>query len=201
MRRLIWKTVGITLAVIFGTVAVVFGSLTLFYPKAMGDLFAEAGNYSATVWFYERQYGKTSSFEDLVCLVVCLDENRDGETTAKYSTELLTSSEFNAYVESGEHGGFTNSEQAREFFYGKCAVANANAGKLSEAITVAKNFVERVGYTDYNPFRIIIVSCCDTLNAIQLEQLKNGISELGITNETVTLDLQDIQNKINAKGE
>ena len=202
MQRLMWKTVGITLAVIFATVAIVFGALTLFYPKAMGDLFAEAGNYSTTVWFYEKQYGKTQSIEDLAVLVDHLDENKDCEKTEKYSTSLITSNAFNDYVESlVKAKDFATDVNAMEFYYGKCAISNAKLGQIDDTVLFCKNFVERVGYTNFNPFRIVIASCGDDLNVQDLTTLKLGIESLSLTGEKVNQDIQDIQNKINAKGE
>lgn len=197
-----WKTVGITLAVIFGTIAIVFGALTLFFPRAMGDLFSDMGNYSGAVWFYEKQYNASSDVGDLVVLVSKLDEVADSEKTEKYSSDLIAHKDFNVYLEGQGKTDFISSDKAKEYFYAKNAVSKTFVGKMAEAISVSKIFVEHYGYTLYNPFRIIIATCGNKISVEDLSLLKSGIEGLMITeNQTVEKDIQDIQTLINAKGE
>lgn len=199
MQRLILKTVGITLAVVFGTIAMVFGVLTLFYPKAMGELFDGCGNYTATVWFYEKQYNSTESFEDLKVLVDKLDEKGDCNRADKYTSFFIARTDFKTYSESLNLLDINKVISVCEFYYGKCALAKAYSGKILEAVSISKSYVEHYGYTDYNPFKMVIASAGSDLSKEELTTLKTSIEALGIGESSQ--DIQDIQLLINAKGE
>lgn len=199
MQRLIYKTVGITLAVVFGTVVLVFGALTLFNPKAMGELFDGCGNYTVAVWYYEKQYNSTDAFDDLKILVDKLDEKGDARRTDKYASLLIGSTDFVPYAESNGIVEFGNRIGVYEYYYGKCAIARSVDGRMKEAIDVSASYVERYGYTEFNPYRLVIAEAGKDLSKEDLVALTEAVESLGIS-ETAQ-DIQDIQLLINAKGE
>jgi hypothetical protein len=89
MKKLVIKTASITLAVIIGIMALTFGALCLFAPKTVARLFDGAGGYSPSVFFYEKQYNKTQSTDDLYYLVLKLDDQKDPTKTREYLSVFL----------------------------------------------------------------------------------------------------------------
>jgi hypothetical protein len=74
LTKLVWKTVAITLSALLGACLITFGSLALFAPASLGNFFGGLGMYNSSIHFYEVQYGKSQSIEDLAVLVLKLDE-------------------------------------------------------------------------------------------------------------------------------
>ena len=97
MRKLVIKTAFITLASILVALAITFGAFVTFAPRSLADFFDGVGNYSASVFFYEKQYIKTESFEDLVELVNQIDDANDGERAEKYLGVLINHQDFEAF--------------------------------------------------------------------------------------------------------
>ena len=145
MKRLVIKTTLITLASIIGALIIAVGALCLFAPKTMANFFEDVGNYSASVFFYEKNYEKTGSISDLDELLLKVYVESDYELTEKYSKEMI------------EHVQFESLSVAnKEYYYGCYVIALANNGKFDQAINVGKDFVQDYGYTVFNPLRILI---------------------------------------------
>ena len=73
MKKLVLKTALITagaLVILFGIFCVVN---LIFFPKSVANFFYSAGNYNASVKFYQKNYERTKAYEDLDLLCVKLD--------------------------------------------------------------------------------------------------------------------------------
>ena len=118
MGKLIGKTVAITLAAIVGLFAVVFGLVTLIKPVAIADMLYNAGLNDAALSFYEMQYNKTGSAEDLGALVTRFDAEKGGVKETEYAYALIFCDDFDSYVSSREKD-FGGKEKTYEFFFDK----------------------------------------------------------------------------------
>ena len=137
-----WMT---TLASTIGALIVTIGALCLFVPSMMAKFFDDVGSYSASVFFYEKQYEKTGDIVDLDKLLLKVYVAGDYDKTEKYSKAII------------EHSLFENlSVGTKEYYYGCYVVALANNAKFSDAIQVGQDFVEQNGYTEFNPLRILL---------------------------------------------
>ncbi|MBQ9485320.1 MAG: hypothetical protein IJU83_00620 [Clostridia bacterium] len=155
MKKLIIKTALITVAAVIAFCVVLYGCLAFFTPKTIADGWAFAGNYSIAVKYYEKQYEKTKSENDLAVLCVKVDEVNDATRAAKYLAVFTASGGFETYcLNEGENHGYAIS--AREFYFGKYAVSAYYADGIDAAITVAENSVS-VGYTESNAFYIMLI--------------------------------------------
>ena len=94
MKKLVIKTAVITLASILVALAITFGAFAMFAPRSLAVFFDGVGNYSASVFFYEKQYLKTENFSDLVELVNELDDANDSERAQKYLGILIAHEDF-----------------------------------------------------------------------------------------------------------
>ena len=116
--------------------AITFGAIALFAPGFTAGIFNGVGNYSATVFFYEKQYAKTQSLIDLMILVDKVDYEKDGVKAEKYLELLVNHKDFDKL--SGVDGG-TVSEN--EFYLGNYALVLAKNDKFIKALSVSSEFV------------------------------------------------------------
>ncbi len=153
MEKLILKTAAITLACVFGVAALLFGAFMLFCPRILGSAAEKLNNYSASVWFFERQYYKTGNIADLAELIDKIDEKNDGERLAGFAAEMISREDFDVYCENVGNMGIGNFEEftAQEYYYSKYAVS-ADAASATEMGVL---FVRKYGYTNFNPLRIL----------------------------------------------
>lgn len=189
MKKLVIKTTLITLASLIGAMAITFGAIALFAPGFTAGIFNGVGNYSATVFFYEKQYAKTQSLIDLMILVDKVDYEKDGVKAEKYLELLVNHKDFDKL--SGVDGG-TVSEN--EFYLGNYALVLAKNDKFADALSVSSEFVKENGYTNYNPYRILIYDYTEITD----DNLRSILTDLlGITpSEKVVADVNYINNKL-----
>lgn len=145
MKKLVIKTTLITLACLIGALVITISALCLFAPATMAGFFDDVGNYSASVFFYEKQYEKTGDIEDLDKLILKVDMAGDTVRTEKYVKQLIEHKDFNKFLMAD-----------REYYYGCYALSLARNGKFDDAVKVGQDFVSENGYTALNPLRVLI---------------------------------------------
>ncbi len=191
MTKLIIKTVSITLASVLGAFLLTFGALALFSPITLAKIFDGTGGYSSSIHFYERNYDKTGDVDDLALLVVKINEDVDLDLAEDYLEQLIVHEEFNSFCEKNEQP-----LQTKEFYYGKYAVVLAKNAKLDKAIELGDAFVQENGYTDYNPFSVLLFEYGDFLSAEQLGSIQTKIESYsldGVQLEKRAIDLTRIE--------
>ena len=189
MKKLVIKTTLITLASLIGAMAITFGAVALFAPGFTAGIFNGVGNYSATVFFYEKQYAKTQSVIDLMVLVDKVDYENDSVRAEKYLELLVNHKDFDKV---SNVGGSTVSE--KEFYVSNYALVLAKNDKFADALSVSSEFVKENGYTNYNPYRILIYDYTEIAD----DNLRSILTDLlGITpSEKVVADVNYINNKL-----
>lgn len=186
MKKLVIKTASITLAVIIGVMALTFGALCIFAPKTVAGLFDGAGGYSASVFFYEKQYNKTQSTDDLYYLVLKLDDQKDPTKTREYLSVFLALEGVEDYCKTFDT---TNNKMTTyEYLNGKYACAIYKDTGIGDTITFLEKSVAD-GYTDYNAYSTIISVYGEVLTTEELNALKSSIQGLTRTNQYVTRDI------------
>ncbi len=63
MRKLVLKTVFITLAVIIAIAGILFGAFAIFSPKIIGEKADKVASYKVACWAYAKQYDKDKDKE------------------------------------------------------------------------------------------------------------------------------------------
>ncbi len=154
MKKLVIKTTLITLASILVAMGIAFGAIALFAPGFTADIFNGVGNYSASVFFYEKQYKKTGDIDDLATLVDKIDYEKENQKSEEYLSLLVNHADYESFCDLGSNGSVTT----EEYYTGNFALVLAENGKFNEALDVAKNYVLDNGYTKNNPFRILVVN-------------------------------------------
>lgn len=154
MKNLVLKTVLITLAAVIACVFAVYLIFALCTPKTLAKFWENAGNYSVSVKYYEKQYEKTGDISDLAALCAKLDVKSDSKKAVKYLAVFTDSENFTEFCEKEDKAGgykFTS----YEYYYGIFTVANYYENGLNAATDTAKKAVKS-GYTDRNAFFVLL---------------------------------------------
>ncbi len=172
MKDLIVKTALITLASIFAVFLIVFGALSMFSPLTLAKVFDGTGGYSSSIHFYEKHYKKTGDIEDLAILALKINQDIDAPLAEQYLEELINHEEF--YEFCAKDGKPLASE---EFYKSEYAVALVKNGKFDRALVVADKFVGKNGYTQFNPYSILLVEEGQNFSEEQLDKIKADIQK------------------------
>ena len=146
-QKLVTRTVIWTLVAVFGVLVLTFFVLFAFSPATLGNLFDNMGNYSAKIYFYERQYNKTSSIEDLYTLVINLDYDKDYNKTFNYANTLVGKEGFTDFcAEEDKKLNTSNVEiTTAEYCYIQLVTAAYNKDGIDSAINECKRAVKFCG--------------------------------------------------------
>lgn len=175
MKKLIVKTSLITLAVTLCALMITFGALALFAPKTVAGIFDGVGGYSASVFFYEKQYNKTGDINDLVVLVDKIDEDEEPLKAEKYIEILIEREDFKAYCE--EQDKSKPAIATKEYYYGNYVLVLVENGRFDKALEVCSEQAHGSGkYTKDNPYRVIISEAADQLSLDNLKELRNKLN-------------------------
>ena len=177
MKKLVIKTTLITLASLIGTIIIAFSAVAIFAPGFTAGIFDGVGNYSATVFFYQKQYSKTGDINDLSILVNKIDLENDSERAEKYLDLMLKHDDFDFYCDSQSQ---SEDFSLVEYYCGNYAYALALNGKFDEAISVAENFVSENSYTKNNPYTVLIYGVENLSNA----QIQTILGKLNLLSQT-----------------
>ena len=156
MKNLVLKTIIMTFTVIITVIAVIYACFAIFSPKTLAKFWEDAGNYSVSVKYYEKQYEKSGDFADLANLCAKLEVKSDSKRAAKYLAIFTDNENFSAFCEQEDKaGGYGYKFTSYEYYYGIFTVANFYENGLSAAIDTAKKAVKE-GYTEHNAFYVLL---------------------------------------------
>ena len=192
MKKLIIKTIVITLSSIISIVSVAFGALCVFTPTTIASVFEDMGNYRASTFFYEIEYEQSNDIEDLVVLIDKAYGNKDNEGLEEYLGEMIWHKDFHDYCENKDANLSANRMPTQDYFVGYYATVLIENGKFENSLNMSKSYVETFGYTEFNPIRAIVNESFNLLTAKQKEELEETI----LTFEQNDFILEDL-NKFN----
>ncbi len=175
MKNLIIKTIVITLSSIISLVSVVFGALCVFTPTTIASVFEDMGYYRASAFFYEIEYEQSNDIEDLLVLVDKAYGNKDNEGLEEYLGELIWHKNFFNYCKNKDASLSANKIPTRDYFVGYYASVLIENGKFSSSLNMSNSYVQKYGYTEFNPIRTIVNECFNLLTAEQKTELKKTI--------------------------
>ena len=202
MTKLVLKTTAITLAAVLTACLVAFGAFALFSPVSLAKFFGNLGGYSSAVYFYEKQYQKTDSIEDLSVLVANIDDEKDSVKAEEFLADLILHEGINEFCVSEDGEIETVKISTKEYYtvrYVKVLVKN---DKFDKALSTASLFVTDNGYTNFNPFSSLIIDCVDSLTSEQLTAIEIKIKTFLLSGEqdqnrqNDLLKIQQIKNTI-----
>lgn len=177
MKKLVIKTTLITFVSFVCTIVAAFGAFAIFAPGSVAGFFDGVGNYSASVFFYEKQFEKSGDIRDLKTLVDKINRENDLELAEKYLALIVNHEDFDAFCEDedAKHKNFTT----KEYYVSEYALSLDGNGKLSEALSVSESFVTDNGYTKNNPFRFLVAKYANSGDAESKTAVKTALESVG----------------------
>lgn len=171
MKKLVIKTSLITLASIIVALSAVFGAFCLFAPASVAVFFDGVGNYSASVFFYEKQYEKSGDILDLDALFIKSYGVKDYGRSERYLGELINHDNFESLLSKDD------ALSDKEYYYGCYVLSLAKNGKIDKACEVSQEFVSENGYTKHNPLSTLVLEYVDENTAENEKQtIKSAIT-------------------------
>jgi hypothetical protein len=143
LKKLVVQTACLALAFLIGSIFCAFGLATIFAPGRVGVLFDGVGEYSASVFFYEKQYKKTGDVEDLYTLVSKLNVYSDSVRAEKYFTKIIVHDGFDGLCEQLDKD--SDGLSTKDYCYGSLCFALAENGKKDQASETVKE-IESVSW-------------------------------------------------------
>ncbi|MBO4251135.1 MAG: hypothetical protein J5911_00555 [Clostridia bacterium] len=162
MKKLVIKTVVVTLAAIIAIVAALYLCFAVFAPKTLANFWEGTGNYSLSVKYSEKQYERSGDISDLADLCAKLNVRTDSARAVKYLGILVDGDGFTEFCENTEGSGYIMTPY--EYYYGAFTVATYYESGLTPAIIVAKKAVLG-GYTANNAFYLLLADADTLTNA------------------------------------
>ena len=174
MKKLVIKTIAITIAVMLGVVVVAFGVTSLIAPKFLANIFDGVGGYSASIFFYEKQYEKTDDVKDLAILIDKLDADVQPALKEFYLEKMLLRSDFEEFCLEQDKKDHVIS--AKEYYNGSYALILAKNKRLEKALEICSEYVKKLNYTENNPYRLILSDYADEASIEELKEIKNSLN-------------------------
>lgn len=182
MRKLVIKTIAITLAIIMAVGTAFYLLLSSFYPSVLASGYFKINSAELSLKYSEKAYEKSSEISDLATLtersILFEDENK----TIKYAVLLINDKGYQDLIESKSNG-------YHYYIVSKLCEAQYNKGDKSVAISTAFN--NTLDYTAHNPVhRLILIAInsndIQTLTAIK-QNLQNKQNKNELLNEHLSL--------------
>ena len=182
MKKLVIKTVFITIIAILTVCVAVMSAICIFKPKVIAKMFDDLGNYQASQYFYEMQYNKTKDIDDLLVLIENADENQNNEELVFHVGRFIGHKDFKSYCQTQNNNLSADEMNTEDYYarwYTKLLVEDGN---FEGAVEFAKSYVLKtdndvnMGYTKDNPFRVLVKMEAE-LSADKKQTLKNAISD------------------------
>lgn len=184
MFKVIYKTALKTVLCLILLAAVVFGVMSLAFPRTMGKMCETTGNYSMAAGYFSQSYKYTGDIEDIArCSHNYITVGKD-ENIIVFCQKYIEDKQFDAYTE-GNTG-------ERQLIYGSLACARYRKGERAEAFSLAKKAMEGVSdfpaANAYVTLALEVIKVNDGLTARQiLEELDNHSPDSNQTRSYVAL--------------
>ena len=148
MGNVIKKTALITLLALVSVLLVSVFSVTLLAPSFAGDCYFELGFKDMAVSCYERAFGSSGSYSDLVELVDSASYSENDSITAKYGKIMIERKiEFAEFCKVTDEDGQSNFS-TYDYYSTLVTFAFYDLGDKSSAADICFKTLENGGYTD-----------------------------------------------------
>ena len=188
MRKLVIKTVAITLAIIIAIGAAFYLSLSAFNPSILGNGYFNMNNAELSLKYSEKAYEKSCDISDLATLtersIIFEDDNR----TIKYAVLFINDKGYQTLIESKSDG-------YHHYIVSKLCEAQYNKGDKSVAISTA--FTNTLDYVAYNPIHKLILIAINSRDVETLTIIKQNLQNNQNRNELLNEHLSLIEEFLN----
>ena len=188
MKKLIIKTIAITMVILVAVTGVFYLTVSLFYPRVLANFYFNLQNHDLTLKYSVKAYEASGDINDLStlcerCIVFDEDEN-----TVKYCTTLINDSEYDILL-SKKSSGYHN------YIVGSLCEAQYKSGDKSLSVETAFNNTSN--YDELNPIHRLILLCANQNDKTTLSAIKQKLIDRQDKNELLQNHLILIDELIN----
>ena len=168
MKKVIVKSVIITISILIVSFFVTSLAITTFFPKTVSDMAFRVGEKEICVSYQEKAYLKSGKFADLATLTERCVWAGDDEKVIIYAEKFIYSNEYATFL-SGKDEGYAY------YIASALTISLYNEGFIKKAIETA--FSESNGFSTVGPIHRLIATASEnsdkqTLNLIKTDLLK-----------------------------
>ena len=188
MRKLVIKTIAITLAIIIAVGGLFYLALSSFYPSMLASGYFKVSNAELSLKYSEKAYEKSNDISDLATLTERSILFSDEARTIKYAVLFINDKGYEVFVENKSSG-------YHYYIVSKLCEAQYNKGDKSVAISTAFN--NTLEYTAYNPIHKLILIAINSRDIETLTAIKQNLQNKQNKNELLNEHLSLIEEFLN----
>ena len=131
MKKLVIKTVFITIVILMSVIIFTMSVACIFRPRVIAKMFDDLGNYQATQYFYQMQYKKTHDINDLIVLIDNAYEKQETKELIGYIEVFIEHKDFKAYCQTKDTAikpGDMTTEEYYQSWYDELVALEESAG-------------------------------------------------------------------------
>ena len=188
MKKLVIKTVAITLAILIAISACFYLILSAFFPSVLGNGYFKVNNGKLSLKYSEKAYENSGEIVDLATLVERSIVFQDDDRTVKYAVLLINDGKYQDYL-SSESDGY------HYYIVGNLCEAQYNKGDKLVAVSTAFN--NTLEYTAHNPVHRLILLSAQNSDYLSLTAIKEYLQNRQDKNQLINQHLALIEELIN----
>lgn len=156
MKKLVLKTIGITVGGILAVILIIYGIMALGFPKDLASFYDGLGKDKVAVKYMAKAYGRTGDIKDLDKTCLYAIKTGDNGLIAEYFEDLVFHDGFKNYCQTSEKGTEYYDFIASKFVSSSYAVNGAENDIVNKAFTLTDDY--RNGSATYTLLRTVISS-------------------------------------------
>lgn len=138
MPKLVLKTILNTLLGIIAGLVLVWGIISLFFPKCFVDITYKMGMEKVSAWYAASSYVRTRDLSDLAMATEMSVYAGNDKQVVKYGGIFIRMDGFDDYCEEQDKSAATGTSYSyKQFIYGHLSVSNYKLGDKNTAIKTA----------------------------------------------------------------
>ncbi len=191
MKKMVLKTALYTTVAVFATLLIFIGSVALFAPRTMADVFYKADLKKISVDFSETVYKRNGGFSDLVTLVERAIYAKDDKVVVAYADDLIYHEQFSDYC--ARKSGVSQKVGYYEYITSKYVSAIYQKGNTEVSVTA---FGLTLEYKRQNAVEALIYKAIENDDAVVLETVLTGLEGMLIEHEFPQEQKSRIENDV-----
>jgi hypothetical protein len=185
MKKLIIKTIAISLAIVIAVFTALYLIIASASPSTLSNIYFRLNSKNLTLKYSELSYEKSSDISDLSILVERSIKFEDNALVEEYGFKLINDEEYSNFLQTKDSG-------YNYYIVGSLSKSLYLSGKADSAISVA--FENTLVYSNLNPIRVVISLAVEKLDFTALETIKQKLESREDKNQAVLSDVTLIEN-------
>ena len=188
MKKLIVKTVAITLGILIAVSVIFYLILANASPNVLADVYFQTQNAELSIKYSKKAYEKSKDLSDLLVVVERSILFDDDDTTLEYGVRFINDEAYPSIIE-------TKGQDYHYYVVGNICQIQYEKGDKAVAIQTAINNTGE--YLSYNPIHKLILLAAQGNDKAFLQDIKSHLESRQNKNQLVTQHISFIDQLIN----